>query len=267
VSDAAARLRVLAPGRVDAPALCFVHPASGDSTAYAGLAAQLDWPGPVLGIDAHGLHAAGPAPSSLAAIAADYLDCAGAPEGVPRFLLGWSVGGVIAAEMSQQLHDAGQPVAFLGLFDCRAPVPEMRQRPTDEATLARMFAVTTARVRGRELVQPPADASPAAVLRALREVGVSEWTEEEVARRLAVGARLARALFTHDQRRIAARIHLFEAEGQHPQHPRPATLGWELHGEVVSIPVPGTHFTLMSDENLPGLAAELGRYLGAAGSR
>ena len=248
--SSAARLRVLAPGRAG-PALCFVHPASGDSSAYAGLAARLDWPGPVLGIDAHGLHEAGPGPSSLIEIAADYLACAAPHE--PRHLLGWSVGGVLAAEMSQQLNDAGRPVAFLGLFDCRAPVPEMRQRATDELSLARMFALTTARMRGREIV-PPSEATPAAVLAALREVA-TEWTEEEVARRLAVGGRLARALFGHEQRRIAARIHLFEAEDQHPQHPRPATLGWEAHGEVIHIPVPGTHFTLMSEDNLPRLAA------------
>lgn len=255
-----ARLRVLAPGS-SGPALFFVHPASGDSSAYAGLAARLDWPGPILGIDAHGLHEGGPGPSRLVEIAADYIECA--PE-APRFLLGWSVGGVIAAEMSQQLHDAGKPVAFLGLFDCRAPLPEMRQRPTDELSLARMVAVTTARVRGREIA-PPAEATPAAVLSALREAGITEWSEEEVARRLAVGGRLARALFGHEQRRIAARIHLFEAEGQHPQHPRPATLGWEEHGEVVHIPVPGTHFTLMSEENLPGLAAAVAAALAGAG--
>jgi thioesterase domain-containing protein/acyl carrier protein len=42
------------------------------------------------------------------------------PEG-PYFLAGFSSGGLVAFEMAQQLHQQGQKVAFLGLFDTFVP--------------------------------------------------------------------------------------------------------------------------------------------------
>jgi len=42
------------------------------------------------------------------------------PEG-PYFLLGWSLGGVIAYEIAQQLRSQGQEVAFLGIVDTQFP--------------------------------------------------------------------------------------------------------------------------------------------------
>jgi thioesterase domain-containing protein len=259
--------RLLAPGAAGAPALCFIHPASGVSADYAPLVARLGWPGPMLGVDAPA-HDGAPAAWSIGELAGAYLRALrerGA--GSPWRLLGWSVGGVIAAEMSQQLHDAGEPVATLALFDCRAPLPEMRRRPTDDLTLARMIAQTLARTRGRELGEPPADASAAAVLSALRDAGAAPagWTEADVERTLFAGMRLARALFSHEQRRLSTPVHLFEAESEHPSHPRPPTLGWEAHADpVVRVSVPGTHFTLMAEEHAPRLAALVGQCLHAA---
>jgi thioesterase domain-containing protein len=263
-------IRLLAPGAASAPALVFVHPSSGDSADYAPLVARMSWPGAILGIDAAGLRGDGPPPSSpsIAGYATSYLAClreSGA--GAPGFLLGWLVGGVIAAEMSQQLVDAGESVAFLGLFDSPAPKPHMQSRPTDELTLARIFAGVTARFSSREIREPPADASPAAVLRSLRDAGAAppEWSEDDVGRRLVMFAGLARALFSHEQRQVSTRVHLFEAESEHPQHPRPPTLGWEHHAaDVVHVPIPGNHFTLMAEEHAARLAGLVDRYLAEA---
>src|SRR5206468_5575581 len=42
----------------------------------------------------------------------------------PYYLSGWCYGGIIAVEMAHQLRAAGQEVAFLGLIETPAPVPE-----------------------------------------------------------------------------------------------------------------------------------------------
>ncbi len=245
--------------------IIFIHPASGDSADYAPLVARLSWPGPVVGIDAAGLRAGsdGVPAARVQEMAASYLARLAIS---PRFLLGSSVGGVIAAEMSQQLVDAGREVRFLGLFDCHAPQPEMRRRPTDDATMARAFASTTARTRGRELTRPPTDPSPPAILRSLRDAAAAppDWTAGEVARRLALFTALTRAHFAHDQRHLSTRVHLFEAESDQPSEPRPAAMGWDQHSDVVRIAVPGTRFAVMAPEHAPRLAALVGPRLTAA---
>ena len=51
------------------------------------------------------------------------------PQG-PYFLMGVCMGGVVAFEMAQRLHAAGQTVAFLALLDVRPPHPMWRRLPS-----------------------------------------------------------------------------------------------------------------------------------------
>jgi thioesterase domain-containing protein len=74
------------------------------------------------------------------------------PEG-PYLLVGWSMGGVVAFEMAQQLRRDGQEVALLALIDTAAlesPAPLL-----DSAALACLFASDLAGQAGIELFLDP----------------------------------------------------------------------------------------------------------------
>ncbi|MDB4955256.1 MAG: hybrid non-ribosomal peptide synthase/polyketide synthase [Myxococcales bacterium] len=234
-----------------APLVC-VHPVSGRADDYRLLAAAVSWPGPVLGISA-------PDPSrdsfllpDLASRYTDELDLR-----LPVLLLGWSVGGVIAAEMTRTITARGGNVAFLGVLDSRAPQPEMRTRPTDRETLARFFVYQTALTR--EQVPPPPLSSTTVpdLLAALRASGADAGIgdEAELDLRLEILIALTRAFFHHDQQAIPVKMHLFETADAHPSHPRPATLGWDhLVPSIEKRVIGGTHFTLMAPRFTEALA-------------
>lgn len=239
-----------------APVVC-IHPISGLAEAYQPLADALDWPGPILGISAPTPGDAGFRVTDLAAGYCDLLD-----PGRPAVLLGWSIGGVIAADMVHQLAARGHTAGFLGILDSRAPPREMQQRPTDRDSLARPFLLQVALGRDRPpLAAPPPSSQPADLLAALHALGAADEFPDEttVERRFQRYLALVRALFQHVPRPVAIPIHLFEAADAHPAHPRPPTLGWEpLAPRVERHTVPGTHFSLLAPHRAAALAGIVG---------
>ena len=104
------------------PPLFCIHPAGGIVFPYYTLAPYLGMDQPLYGIQDPSLYDAQAASKSIEAMATDYLEALKTvqPEG-PYHLLGWSVGGVVAFEMAQQLSRQGQPVAILIMLDTSAP--------------------------------------------------------------------------------------------------------------------------------------------------
>jgi len=230
-------LHTLRAGRSDIEPIVCVHPVTGAITPYRALAAALAWDGPVVAIAAP----AGGGEVELADLAARYLGLL--DPAVPLRVLGWGLGGVIAAEMA-----AGAPsVRFVGLIDSRAPTPDMRARPTDRATLARAFVQHTVLARELALVTPTGP-DAAAVLAALREAGADDGADETaIEERLQTFAALVRAFYRHTPRPVPIAIDLYESTESHPSHPKPPTLGWDgLAPAVVHHPVPGNHFTVLA---------------------
>lgn len=100
------------------PPLFFVHGWGGDVYGFLDVARQMDPDQPVYGLQAVGLDGKVARHTSVEQMAAHYIleIRSFQPEG-PYYLAGYSMGGLIAHEMAQQLHRAGQRVAFLGLVD------------------------------------------------------------------------------------------------------------------------------------------------------
>ncbi len=100
------------------PPFLLVHGWGGDVFVFLGLAQQLAPDQPAYGLQAVGLDGKSARHTSLEHMAAHYVQEIRSfqPEG-PYYLGGYSMGGLIAFEMAQQLHHLGQRVALLALFD------------------------------------------------------------------------------------------------------------------------------------------------------
>jgi enterobactin synthetase component F len=113
-------LGVVLPLRVshrERPLFC-IHPAVGLGWAYTGLLRYLDDSLPVYALQSSGLRQGAALPGNIAQMAAEYLEQIRRiqPEG-PYRLLGWSLGGLIAHELTAQLQAHGQRVELLALLD------------------------------------------------------------------------------------------------------------------------------------------------------
>ena len=111
----------------DKPPIFFVHGLGGHVYGFLGLAQRLAPDQPAYGLQALGLNEEALRHSTTEEMAAHYVREIRSfqPEG-PYYLAGYSMGGVFAYEMAQQLHRSGQRVALLGLLDthpscCRMP--------------------------------------------------------------------------------------------------------------------------------------------------
>jgi thioesterase domain-containing protein len=99
------------------PLFC-VHAAIGSATCFIDLAHQLGTDQPFYGLQSQGIAEGSPPLKTVEEMAASYLRAIRTiqPRG-PYLVGGWSMGGIIALEMSQQLQADGDSVALLALLD------------------------------------------------------------------------------------------------------------------------------------------------------
>jgi amino acid adenylation domain-containing protein len=123
------------------PFFC-MHPVGGSVICYYELARHMGTDYPLYGLQAIGLDGEQEPSARIEDMVAQYLKAVRSiqPEG-PYFLGGWSMGGVLAFEMAQQLQEQGQRIGMLVLMDSWAPMPD-ESRPVNEseAVLLTRFA-------------------------------------------------------------------------------------------------------------------------------
>lgn len=127
----------LAATDADGPTPLFVlHPAGGIAWNYRTLARALQPARPVYGLQSPALDPKQPLPSSIEAMANDYVHRVVTlqPKG-PVHLLGWSVGGILAQAMAVRLHEIGREVGELVLLDAY-PSECWRAEPEPDAIAA-----------------------------------------------------------------------------------------------------------------------------------
>jgi len=112
------------------PPLFCIHPAGGVVFPYYTLVPHLGKDQPLYGIQDPGLYDRHSPFTSIEDMAAAYLEALKTVqhEG-PYHLMGWSVGGVVAYEMAQQLMRQGEMVAVLIMLDTHAPVQRKPLEP------------------------------------------------------------------------------------------------------------------------------------------
>jgi thioesterase domain-containing protein len=95
-----------------------MHGAGGTVLMYRDLSRHLGDDQPFYGLQSQGLDGSCPPLTSIAEMAAVYVKEIRRvqPHG-PYFIAGYCMGGTVAFEVAQQLHELGEPIALLALFD------------------------------------------------------------------------------------------------------------------------------------------------------
>jgi amino acid adenylation domain-containing protein len=242
------------------PFFC-VHPVGGGVFCYRHLARHLGYEQPFYGFQARDLfEAQGPHPD-VKTMAADYV--AGLrsvqPAG-PYRLGGWSLGGVVAFEMAQQLRGQGESVDLLALIDAVAPRVMNESRQQDVVTVLDELCRTGTEGQIKDAF---AEARRDGFLPP--EVGLKDfprWLH-------GCGVRI-RAVRDYQPSPFAGRIVLFKTSA--PEHHRERTageedsdpvLGWGglAAGGLVVHPVAGEHQQVVLEPHVSALAALLKHYL------
>ncbi|RBO82164.1 non-ribosomal peptide synthetase [Nocardia puris] len=166
-------LDVLLPIRADGdePPLFCVHPSSGMSWSYLGLAEALAPGRPIYGLQAPDLSGREPSARSIDEFAERYVREIRAvqPEG-PYHLLGWSFGGLIAHNIAARLAAEGARVGTLALLDAdTADIDGDSIEPLTAGAFVNAFGA----VFGIDDVPADATAQDAADLIAARTGGVA----------------------------------------------------------------------------------------------
>ena len=110
-----------------------IHPVGGLSWSYAGLLPYIDADHPVFGLQARGLMIDEDLPRSVAEMADEYVAriTQVSPSG-PHYLLGWSLGGVVAQAIATRLERRGDRVALLIMLDSQlSAAPEDRSEDNE----------------------------------------------------------------------------------------------------------------------------------------
>ena len=262
-------------GGSEPPFFC-VHPIGGHVFCYVELANRLSDSRPFYGLQARGLDGRQPPLDSIPEMAAYYIESMQSvqPAG-PYFLGGWSLGGMIAYEMAQQLQRSGHEVELLALFDTYIPKRLRRFRRVSDLDmllmLIREFAsaageeATTDMVNLKEIKKLRGEAQLAALLEQAQAAGLmpQEMSLPQLQSYLAVYESNRRAYYAYKPAAYSAsgRVILFEAgEGQNK---RLASDGWsKLVPYRLDIrPVVDDHYGLMKGDTVQGVAAQLDRYL------
>lgn len=247
------------------PPLFCVHAVGGQVLCYMDLVRHLGAQQPVYGLQA--IATSAEQRSSLEEMATRYIDAIRAvqPEG-PYRLCGWSMGGVLAFEMAQQLHKQGQGVAFLGLID--SYLPSIVAEDQDDSSLFLEFLQHLGAGDDKILASTyqalrnlPLEARMASLLAELQQISVlpSGIDATDLLRLFATFRRNREAFSRYQVRPYANQVTLFQAS-----IPAPGTQVDHAHGWVHYAPqlhaiytFPGDHYGILREPHVAALAQQL----------
>ena len=237
-----------------------VHPPGGIVACYRDLARLIAADRPLYGVRARGIHGSERLPDTLAEMAAEYVAAIRSlvPSG-PCILGGWSLGGVIAAEVARQLVAEGGAVERLLLIDSSLPGDSVSAGEDGRRIHAGMEYGLD--VDLEQLARMSPDEQLPFLWQHARRLGVvDEGTPEEVANRVLADLR---TLFAHhvalcERHRPAAcpiDAVLFRPREVPFDVGGPADRGWGRFVRAVEVRmVPGHHHSMVMQPHAAALA-------------
>jgi thioesterase domain-containing protein/aryl carrier-like protein len=262
------------PAGTKLPFFC-VHPVSGSVLCYADLVRHLDSDQPFYGLQHPGIDTESAIPSGIEEMATRYIEAMRSQQPAGPYLLGgWSMGGIVAYEMAQQLFADRQDVRLLALFDTAMPGRGSRYYFSNAAeTLTRFLlhipGISRAQVEAAIRICGRADADQmiAQVLRHAQQAGWLPQTisGEVLERRYRVYQEILKAGIAYaPTQHYPATISLFRrSEGLDPSA---RAGGWDAiaTAELHVYAMPGDHFTMMQEPHVAAVARQLDRCISNA---
>ncbi len=245
------------------PPLFLVHPAGGHVFPYLHLAQFLGADQPCYGLQARGLEDGQDPHTRIEDMAAYYIQAMRTvqPKG-PYLLGGWSMGGVVAFEMAQQLHAQGELVALLAMFDGRIPTPGVIFPEQDLEAISlveRYFGISFGPMES--LTELPEDHQLAFILEQAKISGLvpAELDAFQARRFVALLRSDLRATQNYQLHVYAGRITFFKANETLENPSSDPTMGWGdwARGGVEVHIVPGNHANMIYEPHVEVLARKL----------
>jgi thioesterase domain-containing protein len=249
--------------------LFLCHPATGEVLCYADLARMLGVEQPVYGLRAQGLDDDQPPLTEVEAMAAHYVTLLQTVQAEGPYMLGgWSMGGVVAFEIAQQILAQNQEVALLALIDSSVLLDSQLSEPSDISILGGL-----ARSMGLPLNQIEFDLNyfeqlaPDDRLAYMMEqakqanAALPDMEPIQVGRLFRVFKSNSQALRHYRAHTYSGHITLFKAKEQSDGAKEDLGGGKWAGGGVTVHEVLGAHYTMMQSPNVETLAEQLGIYL------
>ena len=255
-------LVAIQPGGSKRP-LFLVHPAGGHVFPYIHLARFLGPDQPCYGLQARGVEDGQEPHTRIEDMAAYYIEALQTMQPTGPYLLGgWSMGGVVAFEMAQQLLARGQRVALLALLDGRIPTPDDSFPEKESEVVAmveRYFGISFGPMES--VGELPEDEELVFMLEQAKDAGLvpTELDISEVRRFVELMRSDLRATQSYELHLYPGRITFFKASESLPGASADPTMGWSdwASGGVEVHVIPGNHANLMYEPHVEVLAEKL----------
>jgi amino acid adenylation domain-containing protein len=272
----ASALANIQPSGAGLPFFC-VHPVGGQVLCYKALSTHLGLEQPFYGLQARGLDENQAPQTQIEDMAAYYIEAIRSfqPNG-PYLLGGWSMGGVIAYEMAQQLEAQGQRVSLLALMDA-TPVNHGNATPLDEITLLANFAhdlglsVDRLQFSTDELAKLGAEELLSYMLQRAIEARIvpQNFQLAQAQRLFEVFKNNVQAMQSYRPKASSQRVTLLKAGERSTVETTDETMGWGAltSGEIEIHTVSGSHFTIVREPYVRNLAEQLADCINRAALR
>jgi thioesterase domain-containing protein/acyl carrier protein len=252
-----------------APFFC-VHAVGGQVIGYAELSQELGLEQPFYGLQsppANYFPESGVSIEQLATLYNQEIRSV-QPRG-PYLLSGWSMGGLVAWEMAQQLRKEGEIISLLALIDT-APPPKYREAEdrADEISMLARFAMDISRLVGRDpgpLVEQFLQAAEQDQWKMVQETLTSsgvlapKTAHAEMTALLEVYIRNFRAMNNYSIQTSKQAVIYFRAS-ETPERFSRVWTKWS-GGGIQFHSVPGDHFTMLRRPGVRIIAETLQRYI------
>jgi thioesterase domain-containing protein len=248
------------------PFFC-VHPGGGDVFRYVELARHLGQDQPFYGIQTKGMNSGDELFTSIEEMASYYINSMKVVQAEgPYFLGGWSMGGIVAFEMSRQLIEQGEQVSLLALLDAVVPASNVKA-PDEEQALLGFFALDLGLSREQFNL-----AFSRAIHLSAEEQLTFVLEQALVAQMIPASLGLTHLRRQYEVFRVnhialrgyvlqpfPGRVTLLKAVERATRASQSSSLGWDrLAAEVDVQLVPGNHYTMMREPYVKVLAGRLG---------
>jgi len=246
------------------PFFC-VHPSGGGVLCYLDLAHQLGPEQPFYGLQSPALDSKQEPLASIEEMATTYIEALQTIQHQgPYYLGGWSLGGVVAFEMAQQLQASGHEIALLAIIDSYLDIPEK----IDEVILSSHFATNLCASSGQtipfpieKLQQFDTEKQLAYILEQAQQSNVlsPEVSQQQIQQLFNIFKTNRQALVHYVPQPYAGKMTFFCASQPFEQANGDARQGWpELaRGGIEIHEISGDHYTIVRSPQLANKLATL----------